>query len=332
MITSAPKNIHAAFNPIIFKCEKGTSTSETASITLVDVNMKSHTIMREYTNGIAFINISSIIRGLFNEKLAEMTSKIVADKKLYTTYTVYLDSGSFTKRYCALNSSLQVKEKLKSHGDILSYLKNFYKYENYPFDISILTETGFASNKGMFNSLSVNRFRVDDNESPLIFDELLATSQGYTFQTSKYNFIGFDKKTEINFVQRCTPANPFYVRWINTLGGVDYWMFSVSQKSKITLKNTDTYEPYIITDENYSEKPFSKEGNIIITAGAENLTKDEYKALSLLPMSNYIEWYNEELNEWILLNVSKADNESITGESKQSVEIDFELPKLNLQY
>lgn len=198
MITSTPRLSHPAFNPIIFKCEKtGDETQETIVITseieeinvstgLIETISKNEEVTRDYTDDITFINISPSIKRLFYKgPLQEMTEKIVPDKKLFARYSV--DSNN----YLAINSSLQVKEKQKTSGDVLSYMESFDKYEGYPLDVSILSESGFPSNKGEFEAMSVCRYRVDDNETDtLIFYILLGTSRGNLIMTSRGNFIG----------------------------------------------------------------------------------------------------------------------------------------------
>ena len=45
--------------------------------------------------------------------------------------------------------------------------------------------------------------------------------------------------------KECVPQSPFYVRWLNRFGGLDYWMFELRQEFKRKQSSYEDFEPYI---------------------------------------------------------------------------------------
>jgi hypothetical protein len=135
------------------------------------------------------------------------------------------------------------------------------------------------------------------------------------------NFTAISKKIEIRFgrgesslfldafapitinVKRAVEqsCNTFYVRWLNTLGGWDYWLFEHKIYEALNVENGANYESYF--DEIYSisdyENVSAKNVSPAVQVGSDTLTKNEAEGLKILPTSPKVYWYNEELSKWI---------------------------------
>ena len=163
-----------------------------------------------------------------------------------------------------------------------------------------------------------------------------------TVRTLRIKFPGVDAMMnledeligEIEVNPCCTPENPFYVRWINRLGGFDYWMFQKNQIYEQSVKTLTTVNPVVddILNANYLEKEIDKEASRTISVGSGNLSNIEYNELLTLSTSPRVEYWDEEIQKWIRIYVASGKFESETWHIKKEIEIEFTLPTLQMQF
>lgn len=127
---------------------------------------------------------------------------------------------------------------------------------------------------------------------------------------------------------KCIPNNPFYIRWINRYGGFDYWMFSKRQTFEREIKNIETFEPYISDFFNASGTAtvIDKSIESKVTIGAEGLTVNEWRILSFIADSAFVQWYDEENMKWINIIVEKSKLALQTDSSRHGLELTIQLP------
>lgn len=130
-------------------------------------------------------------------------------------------------------------------------------------------------------------------------------------------------------------CNTFYVRWLNTLGGWDYWLFENKIYEALNVENGNNYESYFdsisaISDfENVTFKNVSP----AVQVGSSTLTKNEAEGLKILTTSPKIYWYNEEFSKWIGVIVEPGTfNIRSTKENYFNVELTFVKPKYFNQF
>ena len=133
---------------------------------------------------------------------------------------------------------------------------------------------------------------------------------------------------------RCVPANPFYVRWLNRLGGLDFWMFFKNQELEKTQSNVETFEPYIeqTSSVGYTTNLVGKEIAESITFGAEMLTLNQLEALSKIAESSVV-WYYvgfEQDHIWNELIIDKITVLRNTKDKLHSIEFVGRLPTVQL--
>lgn len=82
-------------------------------------------------------------------------------------------------------------------------------------------------------------------------------------------------------VEQCTPDNPLMLRWLNPLGGYDQWLFSKTQQYDADVTSMENFQQVVdyLEEANANVNALKKDGNIIITLGAEDLTLDEVNGL-----------------------------------------------------
>lgn len=250
----------------------------------------------EAYNGRVEIDVSAVIRTMFSRNLGEVGGMSNIDPALCVTYSA-ISNNLALGTFRAANAVAQVGESsnMSNINDVLTLNSTLYYYEGYELTAAIFLGDGIVR-------LPMNP--AASGALPIVIEE------------------------------RCVPPAPFYVRWINTLGGVDYWMFSKVQEFAPQVSSTSLYEQY---NSDPAQAATNRRAYAIatkngVTVGAEGAPAEAWEALQRLPFSPLIEWWNEKLGKWIGLTVAKYDGAVMTNHSTHDIEIEFALPAINTQF
>lgn len=294
------------------------------------------TLSAETFRGKVMFDISEIVKSNFKDHLLEFKDglSLLADLSLYCKYSVKGIAGASTiSEFMAVNAVSQIGESFDRAGDkgkVLTSLPMLLKYDGYPLDYSVLsTETSVETANGKTSPYSISRVQVGA-ESEL---NLRTEASEDVLDEARRN-IKLMSAMDIRIYRAQTPPQPFYVRWINTLGGVDYFMFSRQQKRANTIKSVSTFNPYISDTETAKTNRlvYAMDTDSTITVGAEMLSPDVFATLHRMPFSPLIEWFNEETGKWVRLSVNKFDGQYYSKPETKGVEVTFSLPSINIQY
>lgn len=112
--------------------------------------------------------------------------------------------------------------------------------------------------------------------------------------------IGVEEPLTVEFVEACVPDYPFYVRWVNRLGGWEYHMFSANKRKGAEVKETDSFTPYsgTLTGANRTRETLSIERTDVVEVGEEQLNPDTFALLASIALSPRIDVYNTVLQRW----------------------------------
>jgi hypothetical protein len=130
-------------------------------------------------------------------------------------------------------------------------------------------------------------------------------------------------------------CNTFFVKWLNTLGGWDYWLFEGKIYEGFKVENGNNYESYFdnISDTKDFENVTFKNVSPAVQVGSNTLTRNEAEGLKVLPTSPKIYWYNEDLSKWIGVRVEPGTfNIRSTKDDYFNIELTFVKPKYFNQY
>lgn len=312
---------------------KDTATIETTYLDIYRNSDSYNRLTGDSYQGRTRFDVSAVVRLWHKASLLESSDEIYTDRALAVPYMIKGIGGSdWSKTFLAVTAVAQVGESsdmTAKAGRVLTRLPYMRLYEGYPLDYSVLAvENDVATVRGTAKAYGVSR--------------VLATGLELTLQDSEGEDILAENDTRITLVPAmdykvlagCVPANPFYVRWVNRLGGVDYWMFAKQQKYTPTVKSSSMYE-------NYSDNPLTAGSNRrayglttehSVSVCAEGLKAGEWQAVAELPYSPLIEWYNETLGRWVVLAVSSFDGSYNSFDSVHKAEIVFDLPIINTQF
>lgn len=287
----------------------------------------------ESFNGVTTFDVSGVVRTWFAEQLTDSENAIAADARLSIKYTVKGIGGvGTTYDMVAINGVSQIGEnsdRTADVGKVLTCYDRLSLYDGYLLDYSVLSDAPISTPNGNTIATAISRVTVNGREEVLetetanvnVFDEAGLP----IFLLPTFNIPVFG---------RCVPDQPFYVRWINHLGGVDYYMFARRQEFQPKVKSSSTYEVYVENTNtartNAKAHAISTENTVVV--GAEGIPDREYAALARLPFAPTIEWYNERLGKWIAVTVSKFDGKQQSDTPCTDIEIVFNLPTINTQF
>lgn len=307
---------------------------ETVHLCVYKQNGSYETMIAESYKGVCRFDISSLVKTWLNTSLKDFKgAELVKDNALFTKFTIKGIGGSgYAETFVALNAVAQIGEPSDRTGYVGSVLTTFEHlnyYKGFELDYSILAGAQpIETERGEIEAKAVTRIRVNDLEQKLLDHNLseITDDRGLPITTLP----NFDTKV---FARR-TPRNPFYLRWINRLGGVDYFMFALRQKISTSVKSTSSYTPVIndVAQAKFNQKVYAMTTESTVTIGAEGLTDAEFNALSAVPYSPLIEWYDEARGKWIELSIHKSALDYARHDATHSIEFTLLLPMINTQF
>ncbi|MDR0682023.1 MAG: hypothetical protein LBG15_09290, partial [Dysgonamonadaceae bacterium] len=265
-ILTQPPAISGAFNPLLLELQQGNETS--ADIT-INVDGNTYELSREYLNGKARYNLTELIKSGFKNEQTTVIENIFIDKLLQVEFGSTQTGASFNSTAIrAVSQRRGQYDMTPLCGTFLTGFHELKKYKNYPLFVSFLTFpnttyinlNGITLNENSFTQKHLTLSVPDGTNTVSITTEALAfaladnlndpitTNAGVEIVVSTGLLEPENKTTGID--QPCNPVSPFYIRWINRLGGWDCWMFKNRQFQKSELTKTETSYPAIEDYEN----------------------------------------------------------------------------------
>ena len=147
---------------------------------------------------------------------------------------------------------------------------------------------------------------------------------------------GENKNINVQFDKRCVPDNPFYVRWVNALGGFEYAMFDQYKAYESAAAGiVDFFPSFSSTTAATRTREFLnlEDAKRTVTVGLEQLDRDEYDRLAGIMFSPRIDVWNRELERWEGITLDGNTKAAWgTHGTKGMVEYRFRLKDVQLQY
>ncbi|MDR0687838.1 MAG: hypothetical protein LBF55_04010 [Prevotellaceae bacterium] len=359
-IATPPPTVHAAFNPVRVEFTKSDSDDIEGEVVL---SIQGLALTRHFMGNTVAFYVDNALRTLFREHTSNIAGGYVAaDALLAVRYNMQVVSPQVTDMLSrwALNAAAQVGESIdfaRYAGKFLTKARYLQKYDGYPLSVAALTFGLGGGSKSTY--VFHNNRRVADNgiyayahfvisvpdgvhsvavSTSVSIDNLLETNSWELITTNGGQTIELFDVDEaaicrLQVVGECTPVSPFYVKWVNSMGGYDYLMFKRRQKVKQELKNVQVSEPFVpdVSAADLSEEVYSYDVSNSVIAGAENINAYEFEVLRGLLASPRIWWYREDLQKWIRIYLAKGGTQEDTWQTMHSVEYEFTLPKQNVQ-
>jgi len=360
IIIKQPPAIHTAFNPAILQLAGKSGDYAYIAIIPIDITVD-ETIhkKREFFNGTALFDLSKIVQDYFDDNQTFiMPDKIFIDNNLVQDYKLFESNSGHgiigaPIDFVAINAVAQIGESsdmTKRKGTFLTGFERLKKYPGYDLTVSVL---GFDDNTsvriGGTNIATVeivhaNIIIPDDTRTLSISTggkyvnletnqaEIITNNEG---EPIYIRFLDGSYTERIIYIDnRCLPSSPFYVKWINQIGGWDYWMFSFRQTISRSIGDQQFFNPTVFNQEtvNGTTQLTDISATEKVTVGADGLTDNEYECISKLIYSPQKQWYSEKLNKWIEIQLEEGEAEKDTRVKSQQIELTFVMPDPQLQF
>ena len=134
---------------------------------------------------------------------------------------------------------------------------------------------------------------------------------------------GGEMQDAVTLQKKSVPTHPFYVRWINELGGYDYHMFTCNQQHAYELASQTTYD---MQNGDGQQVVLDKTGNHTIEVSSGLVTRQNAIAIAKLVLSPDIRWYDEQAGQWIRITAPQQSISLQTEQPTSEVVLKFVLP------
>lgn len=132
---------------------------------------------------------------------------------------------------------------------------------------------------------------------------------------------------------RCVKAAPFYVRWINRIGGYDYYMFDRGNRLTTETDNARAIERYAFPPDNTDTRDvYALDAAAAIDVTEENLDRETWDTLAGLAVSPRIEYYDKELEMWKTISVTSSENSFENASVSGAIRYTFTLEQVLTQF
>lgn len=138
----------------------------------------------------------------------------------------------------------------------------------------------------------------------------------------------------LDIEMRCLPDAPFYIRWINRLGGRDHWMFG---RRSVLQEQTDDevfYEPFYDLNERagQGQHVISLSSERVVTVGDEGIETSYFTPLKDVITSPLVEYYDDEVGKWLTVRVKDGRTTFNREDNLHGIELKLILPARDLQF
>ena len=282
----------------------------------------------KYTIAGAF-QIGDLKNGYYDKYFANTEGNYIYPE-LMPQWITQFEKPTFFVGFPSSISFLAIRD-LEPHGDfIVRYKVTFSDGSYVEYDTTLFN---------FYQFICLSRLNLNQVFTDIIGDESINAAKTIYFRFGKIdNGFFFDCLAPITFnVKRPIEqsCNTFYVRWLNTLGGWDYWLFEGKIYEGFKVENGNNYESYFdnISDTKDFENVTFKNVSPAVQVGSNTLTKNEAEGLKVLPTSPKIYWYNEEFSKWIGVRVEPGTfNIRSTKDDYFNIELTFVKPKYFNQF
>lgn len=217
--------------------------------------------------------------------------------------TVRVMRGADRKRWNGINTS----------NNFLVRSERLTKYDGYP--LSVVVSCGFQD--GQSNVVEVS----DSNENKLTLTQdgklsVVEVDCRFGIEDVERVEIAYTD-TKIDVDEGCVPDKPYYIRWVNSLGGYECRMYRGGERKD--EREERTFEPYPFGDE-YVTQPWGIEAKREQLIWHECESEEEVDICREIASSEIVQRYDTESGTWKDIHLDKMEITSGNG-SRATIEL-----------
>lgn len=349
----ANKKNYSGFNPIIV----ATSTTQ-LEVVVTDVNNIDYTVIlsRTLQGGAARYNLSGVVVEGFSDEEKILTLGGLTGYTTNKLFVKFSDSTGSGVSY-AHNAVTQINKEDIFDADItrLLMLKDSYcVYDGFPFDLTVLNGSTYLGDFNNDFSWGIpivgyeKDFFVEKSNDDSVVDITIGTASGQltehlgVIHATKNNIypdelIATGEGIILKMKKCCLTDTPFYIRWINTIGGYEFNMFQLriraEQRVKSVLGVQTPIEQREVSQNTVISETINLSASNVVMVGQDNLNREEFEWLQTIALSPNICWYDEFASKWT--NISLLDGNTQvwdTNNALGTIEYTFTMPRILTQF
>jgi hypothetical protein len=231
----------------------------------------------------------------------------------HTIYDVPLSNTKFLTRFVQPSYWRGLPFDVQINVDRLCNQTLTFEYSYFDFVGNLLSSNTAILN--IFNYGSLQRIVVDWNN--------------YEGNFFEYWIRDFTDNNKVR-VKIKTACDGYYLRWRNTLGGVDYWNFDSYKNESMTTQGVGIFAPYFETIEaaRSTGEFTSKRASDTLNLQASALTVDEMEGLMDLLSSPSVQIYEDEIWKTILIQpgtFNRYESGNLSKVEFQAIKVDKQI-------
>jgi hypothetical protein len=284
--------------------------------------------------GVAEFNISVAALGLMDSEPQEAflkTNDVAIDEKyLYTKFFLGKFSNMVANQYMFYRATAEFggSNKLDTHADRV-LLSNRGKIEVTSLGANNYVTILVPNVSGWSYTITLQRTQRTLTNGK-VYQLFVGSADDAAAVNTLISSIYFEQSVSYTYKNEC---NDVPVRWFNTEGGLNCYLFPYRQILKIATKTTKTAqhthrngEPLIVPE----LVPYELEHSRLLDLGEDNVSVSLAEFLKTLAYSQYIQYkFDYHNTDWRRCSVEKFDLKQETDKAALNYEIELRIPDLN---
>lgn len=326
-------------NPVEFVTD---GSSFTFNVNIDGATYEPITLRRALRGNRATYDISAYLKSFFKDQKEIVSTWLFPDKRLFVMYSV---GGTRRSAINAAQRKGETVDLVNSSTDCVLTLRprtnnkiTISVYTGFPIGVCFAYRAAYGS-----AGITVTRLSRAGAASSIVIP-----NTSYNIYTTEFTPLAIPADVDVisvrggspgaaldvEFEDTCTPEYPVYVRWINRIGGYEYYMFQGYKTYIQDVKRGDTYT-------------FSRSGDVTgspfigelqpdvedtISCGAEQLSIDEFELLKSITSSPSIELFDVSRDVFDRVILKDSRIEWGTSNSRGVISMELILPKQLTQF
>lgn len=332
-VVRIPETFAAAFNPILISFEAPDVTKDIRiAVKIICGDGTERMVELERTpdtSGTVTFDLQALAQNVFvNSRTAATETTLGKDNELSGVLQVWKDFANITVQpdytINVVNRVTQLGRNGSLHLGAVLYEGDIHLYDGLPIEVAVGnfdTVVGHVYTANIWSPGQRTQYSLPNG-----VHILPALHEGAT-QVTVQEASGFISSLKV--VPRCTPVNPYFVRWVNRLGGWNYEMFEAREVTlKVSNRQNVQLYAYTTTD---TQRTVSVNAERAISTGKDLLPRADFDVLCGIALSPLVQHWTGIHWETIVID----DNFSATWNSQSgygTIEFVFRQPRILTQF
>ena len=301
----------------------------------VNTAVGTKTIALEQSAGIpghGDFDLSGILKRCFFDQINKQTDYLIYDNRIYGSYSLTVGTEDvYNKQYIRQVQQYGFRHDISAEKPaLLATLPcDLKRYEGYPLEIVAFNSLFASVTEQLVVQLTDVGGRVI--KSTAVMNAAATISVDDAVKSIRLVFGGEARTYWI--AEACLPVDPFYVRWINEMGGWDYFMFGGRRYIEDAVTDIVSIQHPERDNQYNTQETIDLSAYRYVEAGIEGLDRTHFDMLRKLGRSPRIQYWDEKAAAWFTAVLRKeASIKSESDTPTATVSYEFQLSPIRVQF